>query len=108
MAGDEGENWREISARLTRGRFLAGSCAGLRLIFDLNIFLDFISISISTSPTASGKGLRRLAQCVWMAGCDCRVVVFFGFSCDVEHVLAKIPIVDSSCGHTKSSPIGVG
>ena len=63
---------------------------------------------IKTSPTASGKGLRRLAQCVWMAGCDCGVVVFFGFSCDVEHVLAKIPIVDSSCGHTKSSPIGVG
>ena len=32
---------------------------------------------IKTSPTASGKGLRRLAQCVWMAGCDCGVVVFF-------------------------------
>ena len=64
--------------------------------------------TMMTSPTASGKGLRRLAQCVWMAGCDCGVVVFFGFSCDVEHVLAKIPIVDSSCGHTKSSPIGVG
>ncbi len=35
------------------------------------------SLSDITSPTASGKGLRRLAQCVWMAGCDCRVVVFF-------------------------------
>ncbi len=31
----------------------------------------------TTSPTASGKGLRRLAQCVWMAGCDCRVVFFW-------------------------------
>ena len=35
------------------------------------------STSQDTSPTASGKGLRRLAQCVWMAGCDCGVVVFF-------------------------------
>ena len=73
--------------------------------------VTMVSVYLSTtqtSPTASGKGLRRLAQCVWMAGCDCGVVVFFGFSCDVEHVLAKIPIVDSSCGHTKSSPIGVG
>ena len=41
LAGEEGENWREISARLTRGRFLAGSCAGLRLIFDFEYFFGF-------------------------------------------------------------------
>jgi len=38
--------------------------------------IEDIIILWYTSPTASGKGLRRLAQCVWLVGCDFRVVMF--------------------------------
>lgn len=42
---------------------------------------------METSPTASGKGLRQLVQCMWLGGCDVRVVMFLD-----SVVMWKIPV----------------
>ena len=66
-------------------------------------------VIIITSPTASGKGLRRLAQCVWLVGCDFRVVMFLD-SVVMWNMFWRrfLQMLNRSCGHKKSSPIGGG
>ena len=62
------------TAKARRDTTIACSCLRRRRRWRCSLAWCTIN---NTSPTASGKGLRRLAQCVWMAGCDCGVVVFF-------------------------------